>query len=531
MTLQGGDIGVSAIGAPINNVLPNTAVTPAAAWHNYGTTPMTGTAYLFLTDPLGARVYTQSQPLSLAGGASVNPTFPPYTPVDTGAWAVKCSTVAVGDNNATNDIRSGTFTVRPVVANPGWHAKSAIPGAALVKDGGAMAYNADEGLIYEMKGNKSLEFNSYNPVDTNWTTLAPIPAGLKPVKGGASIATGAGKVFVTKGNNTLEFYRYSIADSTWMPTTKTVPLGAGKKVKAGGSMAFVSKTGGDFVYLLKGYGTEFYRYDVANDSFTPLANAPDGIKPKYDKGSWIAYDGSQYIYVNKAKYGEFYKYDVMLDSWALTPTLNVIPLTDPLLGKKKKVGDGSAAAFDGSHNLFAFKGNNNNTFWKYAVGDSGGTWTELETIPQVAVTGDKKKKVKAGAALVYVPDLAAFYAQKGNKSNQFWQYVPNNVVMAGERPTRDGVAAGSVTKVALSMAVSPNPLATGYATLRYSLPKSGVMMLNVYDVTGRTVMTRTLNSGRTGSTALDLRNLSAGVYLVKLSSDGYTTSQKLVVER
>ena len=38
-------------------------------------------------------------------------------------------------------------------------------------------------------------------------------------------------------------------------------------------------------------------------------------------------------------------------------------------------------------------------------------------------------------------------------------------------------------------------------------------------------------SRRTGSTALDLRNLSAGVYLVKLSSDSFQTSQKLVVER
>jgi hypothetical protein len=295
-------------------------------------------------------------------------------------------------------------------------------------------------------------------------------------------------------------------------------------------MAFVSKPegAGDFVYLLKGYGAEFYRYDVTNDSFTPLANAPTGLKAKYDKGSWIVYDGEQYLYVNKAKYGEFYKYDVLAEAWVTTPVLPVIPLVDPLLGKKKKVGDGSAAAF-GNGAVYAFKGNNNNTFWKYTPGDSSAAWAELETIPQVAVTGDKKKKVKAGAALVYIN--GAFYAQKGNKCNQFWQYGPAHTVMASERPTRDGVAAGNVTNVTLSMAVSPNPLATGYATLRYNLPKSGVMMLNVYDVTGRTVITRTLNTGRTGSTALDLRNLSAGVYLVKLSSDGYTTSQKLVVER
>jgi len=533
MSLQSGDVGVNAIVTPAGNYQPETPITPVATWKNFGTTPMNLTGYLFITDPSGARVFTGSQATSLNAGQSVNLTFTPaYTLVDTGVWAVKCSTVSVGDNNAANDIRSATFTVRPFVANPGWHAKSAMPGA-LPKDGGAMAYSADEGLIYEMKGNKTLEFNSYNPVDTMWTTLAPIPAGLKPVKGGASMATGAGKVFITKGNNTLEFYRYSIADSTWMPATKTVPLGAGKKVKAGGSMAFVTKPEGDFVYLLKGYGTEFYRYDVTNDSFTPLANAPDGIKPKYDKGSWIAYDGEQWLYVMKSKYGvdgsEFYKYDVQAEAWS-TAVMPTIMLVDPLMGKKKKLGDGSCAAFGGDA-LYALKGNNNNTFWKYTPDDSLGTWAELETVPQVAQTGDKKKKVKAGAALAYVPDMGAFYAQKGNKVNQFWQYVPNNTVMAGERAMRDGVAAGSVTKVALSMTVSPSPLVTGYATLRYSLPKSGVAMMNVYDVTGRSVITRTLNTGRTGSTALDLRNLSAGVYLVKLSSDGFSTSQKLVVER
>jgi len=52
------------------------------------------------------------------------------------------------------------------------------------------------------------------------------------------------------------------------------------------------------------------------------------------------------------------------------------------------------------------------------------------------------------------------------------------------------VAAGSVTNVTLRHGSRPDPLATGYATLRYSLPKSGVVMLNVYDVTGRSVITR-----------------------------------------
>jgi hypothetical protein len=44
-------------------------------------------------------------------------------------------------------------------------------------------------------------------------------------------------------------------------------------------------------------------------------------------------------------------------------------------------------------------------------------------------------------------------------------------------------------------------------------------------------MARTLVAGRSGIVNLDLRHLGNGVYLVKLSSEGFASSQKLVVQR
>lgn len=67
--------------------------------------------------------------------------------------------------------------------------------------------------------------------------------------------------------------------------------------------------------------------------------------------------------------------------------------------------------------------------------------------------------------------------------------------------------------------------------LRYSLPKAGLATLNVFDVTGRAVLDQTLAAGRTGTADLDLRKLEAGVYLVKVTAEGFSTMQKLVVER
>jgi len=83
----------------------------------------------------------------------------------------------------------------------------------------------------------------------------------------------------------------------------------------------------------------------------------------------------------------------------------------------------------------------------------------------------------------------------------------------------------------VSFAIAPNPLAGGFAALRYGLPKAGAARLSVYNMAGQTVMTRTFAAGRSGSVSLDLRHLSNGVYLVKFSSEGFASSQKLVVRR
>lgn len=81
-----------------------------------------------------------------------------------------------------------------------------------------------------------------------------------------------------------------------------------------------------------------------------------------------------------------------------------------------------------------------------------------------------------------------------------------------------------------SVSIAPNPLGK-YATVRYSLPKPGPATLDVYDATGQKVLSQTIAAGRTGTANLDLRALQAGVYVVKVKTDGFSTTQKLVVER
>lgn len=81
------------------------------------------------------------------------------------------------------------------------------------------------------------------------------------------------------------------------------------------------------------------------------------------------------------------------------------------------------------------------------------------------------------------------------------------------------------------LAVVPNPTSSGAATLRYSLPEAGPATVRVFDITGRSVLTQALSTGRGASgVSLDLRGLSAGVYLLTFEAGGWRQSRKLVVE-
>ncbi len=520
-----GDIGVTAILQPPAHVYPDSSFIPTATWKNYGEDEATITAYFFIHNKYGVRMYNQLQAgVTLSGGAETTLTFASFNVGnDTGHWYARCSTMA-GDTNFSNDTLDKPFVVSANTWPPGWAEVAALPmtpSGKAVKDGGWLAYDASKGWIFGAKGNKTSDFYAFDPNADGWNTMTAVPPGTeaKPVgKGAAGCADGNGKVYAVKGNNTLGFYEYNAADNTWSQK-KDVPTGAGKKIKGGAGLAWGTKAGVGAVYVLKGYKNEFYKYSPLDSTWTTLTPAPVGSKEKWDKGSWLVSDGGHMLYAHKAKYHEFYTYDCEMDSWSSAKTAMPIPGS---AGSKKSKDGGSAAWLDGK--IYAFKGGNTVEFWKYSP--DGDSWGEKEQIPLIGSTG-KKKKVKAGAALAGIPGMAVF-GFKGNKSFEFWRYVPATMVAAPAN--REGVMSGVLPGLTGALRISPNPLAGGFATLRYSLPKAGLASLHIYDVTGRTVLSQTLLAGRTGTAGIDLRKLEAGVYLVKVTTEGFSTTQKLVVQ-
>ena len=299
-----------------------------------------------------------------------------------------------------------------------------------VKRGGWLAYNQGNGLIFGAKGYKTGDFYCYDLDDDVWTELCTIPRGPEgrlPRKGCKGVTDGNNYVYMTKGNNTLEFWRYDIAGNTWS-RMRSVPEGPSrKKVKGGTDLAYVVKDDTGWVYLLKGYKTEFYKYDVANNAWTTLPDVPYGTRKKYDKGSFLVYDGDNTLYAHQAKYYDkaaaplhhhMFKYDVAGNSW-YSQELNGMPLYGLHSGriKKKKSKDGGSGAWHNGE-IYALKGGNTQQFWKYTP--SSDSWTELDTVPNYGSTG-RKKRVKYGADIVCIN--GTFYALKGNKTLEFWRYV------------------------------------------------------------------------------------------------------------
>ena len=83
--------------------------------------------------------------------------------------------------------------------------------------------------------------------------------------------------------------------------------------------------------------------------------------------------------------------------------------------------------------------------------------------------------------------------------------------------------------------MSPNPTTSSLNSfISYSLPDAGSVSLKLYDVTGKLVSTLASGYHPAGSYYYSLLtthySLASGVYLLKFETEGYNTTEKLVIE-
>jgi len=536
----GGDVAMFQILSPAGTYDTNEVVIPTGRWRNRTGDPIDFTAYFILINPSGTRVYTESRDVSgLAGHGDTTLDFPSFNlGTVAGTWLARCSTFAIADTAAENDTLSQEFRVEARVQWPyGWHEVVPMPAAPSgkgVKNGAWLVQLKLNGIryIFAAKGNKVGDFYRFEPLGDTWTQRRLIPNGIegKPPQRGAAACSDGQYIYATKGNNTLGFWRYDAALDSWAQLPD-VPLGlSGKRVKGGTDMVFVKQphdTG--YVYLLKGYKNEFYRFNTETFHWDTLAPAPmpAGTGTKWNRGSWIVYhrqpgQGLYQIYAHKARFHELWVYDVVADTWAsqMLPGMPYLSRT----GKSKKSKDGGSAVLYDDF-IYALKGGNTNEFWKYDILLK--TWVESDSMPTFGFTG-KVKRVKDGADIV-VYQGNTFFALKGNKTCELWRYVVPET-LASQQPESQAVLAAGTVEEPHWLSIRPNPVTGRSLVISYNLSPAGPVTVTIFDVAGRSVVRQVLAEARSKKAVLDLQRLSAGVYLLKVEALGEKATHKLVVE-
>jgi hypothetical protein len=313
------DVGVRRIpvlSAPVDSGSPVAIKTTVA---NYGAFPESFSVHCLI----GSAYSSTRNITALPAGDTTQVTFDLWTPLNRGNNIVRCTTALANDENPSNNLCTDTVfvVVRDIATQeilaptislmqrqwvtpkvrfenlgnqsasfPAWfkitHGLissytdyldtiiiSLDPGAIL--DAEFSRWSTESLTTYrtearcELPGdmnpaNDSKEGSFSISVYTAWfqKTNYLMGAGKKVKAGGALVSLPNGSIYSLKGNNTNEFFRYDIATESWVGVSPipNSPLKA-KNVKAGGALCYGQSASGGYIFALKGNNTlEFWRY-------------------------------------------------------------------------------------------------------------------------------------------------------------------------------------------------------------------------------------------------------------------------------
>jgi Secretion system C-terminal sorting domain len=530
------------IDAPTGTITQGTVITPKATIQNNGNTAQTFDVLFTI-----AGGYSNAQSVTLGPGTSQQITFTDWMAGPIGSLGVKCTTKLAGDMNTNNDKSEDSVIVQSGAPAPStWVRLADIPAQPSGKN--PKAGSCMTGLnnkIYYLKASNTQDFFIYTPdkgIGT-WTskTADTMPIGTKVAgdgkkpKKGASMTSLGSAVYVLRGNNTPGFWKYetdSVGGETlgWHKLAN-IPAGVRNPKDASGLLA-VNQSGNDYIFAMKGSKTdEFYLYDIANNTWTPTSTKPatgNSGKFGYKKGSCFAYDGNNSVYVLKGNYGDFFRYDLASATWTELKRYNHKFFINRS-SKKKKVGEGSGIVYC-ANAVFLLKGGNTLEFWKYEI--SKDTWIQMNPSDTWDIpTGDRNKKVKGGGSLIIAGDN--LYATKGAGTPEFYRHTlpTTTIALLPSQPTSNGAMGNSPIQDGFKLSISPNP-AKNITALKYNLPASGPISLNIYNIAGVMVKSYTNPaSTKDGIILIDAKTLSSGIYILRFNSGTIDLTRKLVIER
>lgn len=79
--------------------------------------------------------------------------------------------------------------------------------------------------------------------------------------------------------------------------------------------------------------------------------------------------------------------------------------------------------------------------------------------------------------------------------------------------------------------IYPNPITEGQVYINYDIDKADNLNVEVYTMNGQRILSKSFNTQYSGTTRLDLSGISAGIYIMKITSGKNSTTKKLVLKQ
>ncbi len=486
-------------------------------------------------EPGGYAAYAQNIPLAV--GQVMVVTLSPWVSPGAGRYTATACITYPDDMNHPND--TDVVVVHGSGA-PGWTEMAPVPlgpQKRAIKDGAWLAARPWDDHVYAIKGDRTDEFYRYDIDGDSWHLLAPIREGRErklPYAGARGVRDDSVYIYATKGDETPGFWRYDIEHDAWAQLADVPEKPNGNtKVEAGTDVTYVPRdpgwctpqrdSGRGYVYLLKAYSGEFYRFNVTTGLWEERMHAPpQSGNTLWKSGSFITYDGEQTIYAQRSfdrpKGGvgnEIWTFDLVTQEWSANP-LPGVPGEPGTASQDGGCGDWSIGS------VWTLKGGDTREFWRYTPPMD---WQALEPMPGQGCN-KQPRNVFWGADIISHA-CRTFFAFKGHDTPEFWRFVYSPEASGGGK-------AGDISQggeVGMKLALSPSLVTGNVLHIEYGLLRAGPATVTLVDVAGRAVGQGNLIGARTGDLSLDLRFLSAGVYLVRLDDGRSAVTRKLVVQR
>uniref|UniRef100_A0A7C6A9Y8 T9SS type A sorting domain-containing protein n=1 Tax=candidate division WOR-3 bacterium TaxID=2052148 RepID=A0A7C6A9Y8_UNCW3 len=527
--------------APPRYTLPG-IVTPQFRLVNYGNIAITDPFWTKLRIRSLATIYDDSVEtnVTLQPGDSITLNFTPIN-LDLGKYSLACSVAfLIGEKETLNNILTDSIFVQA------WAQKPDIPlghNRKKVKDG-ALAYYPAQKKVFALKGGNDVEFFQYDIMTEKWDTLASLPDSnvqtgrRRKAKAGTALCYGNNYLFAIKGGKTQDFYSYDIINNTWterctIPQVILGPSGPCVLSKPNYGAALVYADINNQVYLLSGNKTrQFLAYNPQTNTWRLAKSIPpyytripgsDLRERKVKAGGALTIGGDTIYALKGGRSNEFYGYIVSGDTW-----VDLRPV--PLGTGNRKVKSGASLAYHRGR-VYCFKGGNTQEFWVYQpMGDTFG-WIQASPIP----LSPRNKKVKRGGALIATDSL--LFAFKGGSTQEFWAYGPGAETLVVSPSAGGTMAEASQKKITFGVWLFPNPGA-GHLQIRYGVTRETKIRLEIYNILGerkRRLVDEVKPIGEYivnwDGKADDGKELSAGVYIVRVKQDKETKTTKMILAK